>query len=80
MAPPLPATLVHCAVFSTSSALVASAVLGLARQLVNTAGSLPARPFCCPPAVVVAIAAAGPRVTTPAGPPLVAHGIPMFLG
>jgi hypothetical protein len=45
MAPPLPATLVHCAVFSTSSALVASAVLDLARQLVNTAGSLPARPF-----------------------------------
>jgi hypothetical protein len=30
--------------------------------------------------VVVAIAAARPRVTTPAGPPLVAHGIPMFLG
>ena len=45
MAPPLPAILAHCAVFSTSSALVANAVLGLARQLVNTAGSLPARPF-----------------------------------
>ena len=45
MAPSLPATLVHRAVFSTSSALVASPVLGLARQLVNTAGSLPARPF-----------------------------------
>ena len=28
MVPPLPATLVHCAIFSTSSALVASAVLG----------------------------------------------------
>jgi len=81
MAPPLPATLVHCAVFSTSSALVASAVLGLARRLVNTAGSLPARPFLCPPAILVAIvAAARLRVTTPAGPPVVARGIPMFLG
>jgi hypothetical protein len=81
MAPPLPATLVLFAVFSTSSR---------ARRQRSPGRGTTAREHCglasCKAVFVVLPLSwwrsqrPGRRVTTPAGPPLVAYGIPMFLG